>query len=79
MGKWYIIEVLHQKFTPPNKLDLRSLGSCPTINLRFTDSGGIKLLWIENRGDLDYTFRIEDINRNPGIWRSVGLQNGNIN
>ncbi|KAF7997700.1 hypothetical protein HCN44_008873 [Aphidius gifuensis] len=81
MGKWYIIEVLQQKFKTPdlqNELVIRLLDSCPTVNLRFTDNGGIKLLWTESKGDLDYTFQIEDIIRSPGIWRSVGLQNGTL-
>lgn len=80
MGKWYVIEILEHssKPTEPTTATTRwVLDKCPIIRLRSTDMGNLRLLWTEDSGDLDYTFKVENYRRKPGIWRSIALQNGN--
>ncbi|XP_046620746.1 uncharacterized protein LOC124305401 [Neodiprion virginianus] len=38
----------------------------------------IRLLWVEDAGDLEYSFSVPDLGKNPGLWRSEGPQNGTL-
>ncbi|XP_046745860.1 uncharacterized protein LOC124411051 [Diprion similis] len=38
----------------------------------------IRLLWVEDAGDLEYSFNVPDPGKNPGLWRSEGQQNGTL-
>jgi len=78
MGKWYVVEILEHK---PQKLvsDSYVIDSCPIVNLRpLSDPASLKLLWTEEAGNVEYTFRIPDITKKKGYWRSMGSQNGKV-
>lgn len=79
MGKWYVVEVLeHMK--NPTKIMSRSyvVDSCPIVKLRPCEHAALRLLWSEESGNVEYTFRIPDISRRKGVWRTVISQNGKV-
>lgn len=78
MGKWYVVEVLDHKIEPTRQMSTARVivDSCPVIKLRSDDRGLLRLLWKEEAGDLEYTFRVPDPVRGPGYWLSTSQQNG---
>lgn len=79
MNKWYVVEVLEHR-SDPTKGASRSyvVDSCPIVKLRPLDYTSLKLLWNEEAGNLEYTFRIPDIARRKGFWQTMSAQNGKI-
>ncbi|XP_066581361.1 uncharacterized protein [Prorops nasuta] len=80
MGKWYVVQVLEHRLNPlkPATKQYVVIDSCPTVMLRFYDGTTLKLLWKEDAGTLEYTFRIPDVSRRPGMWFSMPIQNGSL-
>lgn len=79
MGKWYVVEVLEHKFDPTKMMtDSYIVDSCPIVKLRPSDHAGLRLLWSEESGNVEYAFRIPDITRRKGLWRTMTSQNGKI-
>lgn len=82
MGKWYVVEVLEHKVDPLKPLSgSYVVNSCPIVKLRAIENSSkffssLRLLWSEEMGNLEYTFRIPDITRKPGFWISNSHQNG---
>lgn len=77
MGKWYVVEVLQHKVDPQKPVsDLYFVDTCPFVELRPLEPSSLRLLWTEEAGNLEYTFRIPDISRTPGVWISSSTQNG---
>lgn len=79
MGKWYVVEVLEHR-PDPMKLSIGSyvVDTCPIVKLKGLDNAFLKLLWNEEAGNLEYTFRIPDIVKRKGYWRTIGNQNGTL-
>ncbi|KOC61366.1 hypothetical protein WH47_06043, partial [Habropoda laboriosa] len=84
MGKWYVVEVLGHKVDPFKPITgTFVVDSCPIVKLRAVENSSnffssLRLLWTEEAGNLEYTFRIPDISRKPGFWISTSLQNGTL-
>ncbi|XP_076635874.1 uncharacterized protein LOC143348962 isoform X1 [Colletes latitarsis] len=79
MGKWYVVEVLEHKIDPLKPVSGSYIvDSCPIVKLRALEYSSLKLLWTEEAGNLEYTFRIPDISRKPGVWISSSQQNGTL-
>lgn len=78
MGKWYVVEVLEHR-PDPRKLARESyvVDTCPIVKLKSLDYASLKLLWNEEAGSLEYIFRIPDITKRKGFWRTTG-QNGTL-
>ncbi|XP_012341478.1 uncharacterized protein LOC105734758, partial [Apis florea] len=79
MGKWYVVEVLEHKVDPSKPNGSYKVNSCPIVKLRAVENmylSSLRLLWTEEIGDLEYTFRIPDVSRRPGFWISTSVQNG---
>lgn len=77
MGKWYVVEVLEHKVDPQKPISGSYIvDSCPIVKLRALEYSSLRLLWTEEAGNLEYTFRIPDISRKPGVWISSSQQNG---
>lgn len=79
MGKWYVVEILEHR-ADPQKLGLQTtysyiVDSCPIVKLKPLEYG-LKLLWSEEAGNLEYIFRIQDISKRSGVWQSIATQNG---
>ncbi|KAL0107864.1 hypothetical protein PUN28_014852 [Cardiocondyla obscurior] len=79
MGKWYVVEVLE------HRLDLTKsvsgsyvVDSCPIVKLRPLDNAALRLLWTEESGNVEYFFRIPDVSRKKGVWRTMVSQNGTL-
>ncbi|XP_033324251.1 uncharacterized protein LOC117219307 [Megalopta genalis] len=79
MGKWYVVEVLEHK-ADPQKPATKSyiVDSCPIVKLTSLKYFSLKLYWTEEAGNLEYTFRIPNESRNPGVWVSSSPQNGTL-
>ncbi|XP_011879884.1 PREDICTED: uncharacterized protein LOC105568659 [Vollenhovia emeryi] len=79
MGKWYVVEVLEHKMdhTKPAGGSY-VVESCPIVKLRPLDHAALRLLWTEESGSVEYTFRIPDISRRKGLWRAMTSQNGTL-
>lgn len=78
MGKWYVVEILEHKPIPDQEIGSRLvLDKCPIIKLRFDERGYIRLLWSEEKGQIEYTFSLPNSKIN-GVWNSVVKQNGTI-
>ncbi|PBC34164.1 hypothetical protein APICC_07600 [Apis cerana cerana] len=80
MGKWYVVEVLEHKVDPSKPNGSYKVNSCPIVKLRAVENtskyfSSLRLLWTEEIGDLEYTFRIPDVSRKPGFWISTSVQN----
>lgn len=77
MGKWYVVEILEHR-ADPQKLVSGSyiVDSCPIVKLKPLEHGSLKLLWSEGAGNLEYSFRIPEIPKRSGLWRTISLQNG---
>ncbi|EFN73795.1 hypothetical protein EAG_06437 [Camponotus floridanus] len=79
MGKWYVVEVLEhrpdltKKTSPTYVVD-----SCPIVKLKPLEFTSLKLLWNEEAGNLEYTFRIPDIAKRKGYWQTMSPQNGTL-
>ncbi|KZC13526.1 PREDICTED: uncharacterized protein LOC107191527 [Dufourea novaeangliae] len=79
MGKWYVVEVLEHKGDPQKPVSGSYIvDSCPIVKLRALEYSSLRLLWTEEAGNLEYTFRIPDISRKPGVWVSSSQQNGTL-
>ncbi|XP_043789649.1 uncharacterized protein LOC122713353 [Apis laboriosa] len=83
MGKWYVVEVLEHKVDPSKTIGSYKVNSCPIVKLRAVENtskyfSSLRLLWTEEIGDLEYTFRIPDVSRKPGFWISTSVQNGTL-
>jgi len=79
MGKWYVVEILEHRLAQKLISNSYVVNSCPIVNLRSpSDPASLKLLWTEEAGSLEYIFRIPDIGRRKGYWRSIGVQNGKV-
>ncbi|KYN08544.1 hypothetical protein ALC62_00528 [Cyphomyrmex costatus] len=80
MGKWYVVEVLQHRIDPTKPMMTNSIvvDSCPIVKLRPYEHSALKLWWSEEKGDVEYTFRIPDINTKKGFWRTMNLQNGTL-
>lgn len=79
MGKWYVVEILEHRADPLKPLSSSYIvDSCPIVKLRPLDHAALRLLWTEEAGNLEYTFRIPDIARKRGLWRTMTLQNGTL-
>lgn len=78
MGKWYVVEILEHRTDPlkPVSSSVYVVDSCPIVKLKPLDHAVLKLLWTEEAGNLEYTFRIPDISRRRGLWLTTTLQNG---
>ncbi|XP_044580157.1 uncharacterized protein LOC123262132 [Cotesia glomerata] len=78
MGKWYVVEILEHKPIPDQEIGSRLvLDKCPIIRLRFDERGYIRLLWSEEKGQIEYTFSLPNSKIN-GVWNSVVKQNGSL-
>ncbi|XP_076763081.1 uncharacterized protein LOC143430613 [Xylocopa sonorina] len=81
MGKWYVVEVLEHK-VDPSKPATGSyvIDSCPIVKMRAPENflSSLRLLWTEDAGNLEYSFRIPDVTRKPGFWISASMQNGTL-
>lgn len=84
MGKWYVVEVLEHKVDSSKPVvGSYVVDSCPIVNLMEAEKSAkflssLKLLWVEEAGSVEYTFRIPDITRKPGFWISSSFQNGTL-
>lgn len=79
MGKWYVVEVLEHIVDPQKPISgSYVVESCPIVRLRELEFSSLRLLWTEEAGNLEYTFRIPDKSRKPGFWISTGQQNGTL-
>lgn len=80
MGKWYVVEILQHKIDPMKPMNGGRIvvDSCPTVHLHFHEYSSLTLLWTEEAGNLEYTFRISDIIRRSGFWTSSSRQNGTL-
>ncbi|XP_076299914.1 uncharacterized protein LOC143218567 [Lasioglossum baleicum] len=79
MGKWYVVEVLdHRSDSQKPAIGTYIIDSCPIVKLTALKYSSLKLLWTEEVGNLEYTFRLPDISRTPGVWVSSSTQNGTL-
>ncbi|CAK9811471.1 hypothetical protein ANTQUA_LOCUS6827 [Anthophora quadrimaculata] len=84
MGKWYVVEVLEHKVDHSKPvIGSYVVDSCPIVKFRAVENSSnffssLRLLWTEEAGSLEYTFRIPDISRKPSFWISTSLQNGTL-
>ncbi|XP_012054750.1 PREDICTED: uncharacterized protein LOC105617807 [Atta cephalotes] len=78
MDKWYVVEVLQHKLDPTKPVKTISNDLCPIVKLRPFEHSSLKLWWSEESGDLEYTFRIPNINTKKGLWRNMYPQNGTL-
>ncbi|RLU21416.1 hypothetical protein DMN91_005789 [Ooceraea biroi] len=79
MGKWYVVEVLEHRIDPLKPMSgSYIIDSCPIVTLRPLDHASLRLLWSEDAGNLEYVFRIPDIVRRKGLWRTMTSQNGTL-
>ncbi|XP_011166366.1 uncharacterized protein LOC105200489 [Solenopsis invicta] len=81
MGKWYVVEVLEHRVDPTKPVSSSYIvDSCPIVRLRepLWEHAALKLLWSEESGNVEYTFRIPDISRRKGLWRTMAPQNGSL-
>lgn len=79
MGKWYVVEVLEHRMDPMKSPSSSYIvDSCPIVKLKPLDYASLRLLWSEESGNVEYTFRIPDIARRKGLWRTMTSQNGKI-
>lgn len=76
MGKWYVVEILEHKPIPEQEIGSKLvIDRCPIIRLRFDERGLIRLLWSEEKGQLEYTFSLPN-SKISGVWNSAAKQNG---
>ncbi|VVC36448.1 Calycin [Cinara cedri] len=84
-GRWYVIEIFHHKLinnqncSPyPREIPLELI-CCPYIELSVNkhNLSDLKLLWVDEKGEIEYRFKINDMN-SPGTWISSGAQNGSM-
>lgn len=79
MGKWYVVEVLEHMKDPTKPVsNSYVIDSCPIVKLRPFEHASLRLLWSEESGNVEYTFRIPDISRRKGVWRTMLSQNGKV-
>ncbi|XP_018366132.1 PREDICTED: uncharacterized protein LOC108763202 [Trachymyrmex cornetzi] len=81
MGKWYVVEVLQHNLDPTKPVKTNVIVSndlCPIVKLRPFEYSALKLWWSEESGDLEFTFRIPNINTKKGFWRNMYPQNGTL-
>ncbi|XP_011634719.1 uncharacterized protein LOC105425576 [Pogonomyrmex barbatus] len=79
MGKWYVVEILEHRMDPTKPVSSSYVvESCPIVKLRPLDHASLRLLWSEDSGNLEYTFRIQDIVKRKGFWQTMTSQNGTL-
>jgi len=79
MGKWYVVEVLEHRMDPTKPVTSSYVvDSCPIVKMRPLEHAALRLLWSEESGNVEYTFRIPDIARRKGLWRTMTSQNGKV-
>ncbi|XP_012272796.1 uncharacterized protein LOC105695630 [Orussus abietinus] len=80
MGKWYVVEILEHKIEPTKPMNGARvvIDTCPIVKLSPTEFSLLRLLWTEDSGDIEYTFRVPDSHGRPGLWISTALQNGTL-
>lgn len=79
MGKWYVVEVLQHREDPMKPVSgTYIVDMCPIVMLKPFEYSSLKLLWSEEAGNVEYFFRIPDITRRKGFWRTITEQNGKI-
>lgn len=79
MSKWYVVEVLEHRMDPMKPVSSSYIvDSCPVVNLRPLNHDALRLLWTEESGNVEYTFRIPDISRKKGLWQTMASQNGKV-
>jgi hypothetical protein len=80
MGKWYVVEILEHRVDPTKPVSSSYIvDSCPIVRLKSQlEHAALKLLWSEESGNVEYTFRIPDISRRKGLWRTMATQNGKV-
>ncbi|XP_012521471.1 uncharacterized protein LOC105827844 [Monomorium pharaonis] len=80
MGKWYVVEILEHRADPTKSVSgTRIVDSCPIVRLKpLLEHAALKLLWSEESGNVEYTFRIPDIARRKGFWKTMTSQNGTL-
>ncbi|VVC36446.1 Calycin [Cinara cedri] len=85
-GRWYVIETIHHKLINDQRrslyprVTLLELLWCPYIDLSYANKHtleDLKLLWEEEKGNIEYRFKINDMD-SPGTWISSGAQNGSL-
>ncbi|KAF6206631.1 hypothetical protein GE061_017867 [Apolygus lucorum] len=81
LGMWYTVEVVHHRYDSKFPRGETYVDTCPIVYLtKSTDKlhreSGIRLVWSESAGNLNYQFNVDTVNR-PGFWISSGAQNGN--
>ncbi|KAK0180250.1 hypothetical protein PV327_005915 [Microctonus hyperodae] len=77
MGKWYVVEIMEHNPIPEDSIGSRMVvDMCPIIKLERVNNL-LRLLWTEEGGSLEYKFRVSNSGA-PGVWISVGLQNGTL-
>uniref|UniRef100_A0A0A9Y1Y7 REST corepressor n=2 Tax=Lygus hesperus TaxID=30085 RepID=A0A0A9Y1Y7_LYGHE len=82
LGMWYTVEVVHHRYDSKFPRGESYVDTCPIVYLtKSTDKmnreSGIRLVWSESAGNLNYQFNVDTINR-PGFWISSGAQNGTM-
>lgn len=79
MGKWYVVEVLQHREDPLKpQSGTHVVDMCPVVMMKSFDYSTLKLVWSEEAGSVEYTFRIPDITKRKGFWRATNPQNGKI-
>ncbi|XP_046669022.1 uncharacterized protein LOC124359925 isoform X2 [Homalodisca vitripennis] len=81
MGLWNVIEVIeHSDRYMDRRNYLRTLtksDSCPVVHFATDDDREVRMLWHDEDGYIQYTFRLTNMN-NPGFWMSLGYQSGTM-
>ncbi|XP_063993524.1 uncharacterized protein LOC135171113 isoform X2 [Diachasmimorpha longicaudata] len=87
IGKWYVIEILDHRPSPtqssPTSMRPKILDTCPIVRIRLdrrrdSTSEVLKVLWTEEKGNIEYTFGVIDLRNSPGFWTSISPQNGTL-
>uniref|UniRef100_A0A1B6LU15 Lipocalin/cytosolic fatty-acid binding domain-containing protein n=1 Tax=Graphocephala atropunctata TaxID=36148 RepID=A0A1B6LU15_9HEMI len=81
MGLWNVIEVIeHSDRYNDRRNYLRAVSrsdSCPVVHFATDDDREVRMLWNDEEGYIQYSFRMTNIN-NPGFWMSLGYQSGTM-
>lgn len=80
MGKWYVVEILEHRVDPTKPVSNSYIvDSCPIVKLKpLLEHAALRMLWNEESGNVEYTFRIPDMSRRKGVWRTMTSQNGKV-
>ncbi|BES95289.1 Hypothetical protein NTJ_08098 [Nesidiocoris tenuis] len=83
-GTWFAVELVHHRYDSKLPRGDSVVHTCPVVYLSLDHDGsdrrgektGIRLIWSEDVGTLNYYFNV-DLDSRPGFWISSGAQNGN--